>query len=127
MISVPGFRKNVFEITNDEVKVPAKVKDTTKTPTTKPSYRYEAPSTSVLAVSTDENIEIVAGRLVSEQTLKNVLGFGIKSKKPLVILRCEVLGNLREVDRMITLCNDIIKSQSGLLEDYLLDNEDDIE
>lgn len=124
MITMPGYAKDVFEITDTDVTIPVREEVPPTVPGKRVSYRYTAPSTSVLAVSKFDSIELIVGRNVSEQVLKNVLGFGIKSKKTLKISRCEVLGNLREVDRMVTLCNDVIKSQRGVLEDFLTAGQD---
>ena len=120
MITVPGFLKNVFEITDMEVNIPMKKEYPPIGPGKKPIFKYVAPSTSVLVVVKTEEIELVIGRKVSEQVLNNVLGFGIKSKKYLKLSLCEGLSNLQSADRMVALCNDILREQQGIVEEYLL-------
>ena len=127
MITVPGWLKDVFEITEEGVTFPERQVLPLTIPG-KVKYRHVAPSTSILAVVKYDEIEVVVGHTVSEQTLKNALGFGLKSKKYLKILKCEGLSNLRSVDTMIALGNNIIKEQRGLTDDIpkiVLDSEEE--
>jgi hypothetical protein len=116
MITVPGWLKNTFEITESDVVFPER-QVLPPTATRKNRFQHVAPSTSVLAVVKNDEIELVVGHAVTEQTLKNVLGFGLKNRKFLKISKCEGLGNLRSVDQMIALANDIIKEQRCLTDD----------
>jgi hypothetical protein len=127
MITVPGWLKDVFEITEEGVTFPERQVLPQTTPG-KVKHQHVAPSTSILAVVKYDEIELVVGHTVSEQTLKNALGFGLKSKKYLKILKCEGLSNLRSVDTMIALGNNIIKEQRGLTDDIpkiVLDSEEE--
>ena len=116
MIQCPCYR-NVYEITETEFKAP------TKTVVPDPPNRavYQAPSTSVLVMFEEGRIKIVVGRQVTDKTLKNVLGYAIKMKTPLEILRLEVLSNLRQVDDMVALCNKILKEQDTTLDELRLE------
>jgi hypothetical protein len=122
MIQVPGFFKEVYEITSTEFKKPElKVLPIDPRPTNRGRTVYEAPSTSVLVVSEEGVIKLVVGRHVADATLKNVLGYAIKQRKPLEIMRCEVLSNLRQIDDMVALCNKIIKEQDATLDEIRLE------
>lgn len=126
MITASGFLPNVFEITDSEIKLPDKQEFPPQSPGKRPISKYVAPSTSILAIVNNKEVELVVGREITELTLQNVMGFGIKHRKPLKISKCEVLSNLRIVDRMVVLCNDILKSQEPSIEDILYsDSEDD--
>ncbi len=116
MITVPGWLKNVFEITENDITFPER-QVLPPTAARKNRFQHVAPSTSILAVVKYDEIELVVGHAVTEQTQKNVLGFGLKSRKYLKILKCEGLSNLRSVDQMIALGNNIIKEQRGLTDD----------
>ena len=116
MITVPGWLKNVFEITENDITFPER-QALPPTAARKNRFQHVAPSTSILAVVKYDEIELVVGHAVTERTLKNVLGFGLKSRKYLKILKCEGLSNLRSVDQMIALGNNIIKEQRGLTDD----------
>jgi hypothetical protein len=117
MITVPGWLPHVFEVTADDLTVPVKQALPRGIFDKKTKYIYTAPSTSILITVKQDDIELVVGRSVSEQTLKNVLGFAIKNRKYLTILKCEGLSNLRSVDQMVALGNNIIKEQRGLTDD----------
>jgi hypothetical protein len=127
MITIPGFLKDVFEIREDTVVFPEKEVFAPAAPGKRENVKFVAPSTSVLAIVTYNEIKLVIGRKVSEQTLKNVLGFGIKNKKPLTIWRCEALSNLQAVDRMVVLCNYTVAQQQGITDDIpkLYNNEEE--
>lgn len=118
MITLPGFLKNVFEITKDEFKEPEKKLVTSFG---KQSLMYTAPSSSILLVVGKRTIELVIGRQVTDRTLQNMLGYGLKNKKPLKILRCELLNNLQTVDQMITLCNKILEQTDTTIEELVED------
>jgi hypothetical protein len=128
MITVPGWLKNVYEITAEEVTFPSRELLPQIIPG-KNRFQFVAPSTSILAVVKFDEIELVVGHAVDEQTLKNALGFGLKSRKFLKILKCEGLSSLRSVDSMIALGNNIIKEQRGLTDDIpvkiLVDSEEE--
>jgi len=118
MIQCPTYR-NVYEITETEFKAPEKV--VTQNSKTELRFMYQAPSTSVLVMFEEGRIKIVVGRSVTDVTLKNVLGYAIKMKTPLEILRLEVLSNLRQVDDMVVLCNKILKEQDTTLDELRLE------
>lgn len=114
MISLPGKVSTVFEIQDTDVVVPEKVTTESSFKPGKMISKYVAPSTSVLVNVKEKELELIIGRNVSERVLRNVLGFGLKSKKPMKILKCEVLSNLRDFDRMVVLCNSIIQQQEEI-------------
>lgn len=154
MIVLPGWRKDVFEITENDVKLaerqllnpdtvveeekveevkPAKKTSSRKQRTpagpspAKQKSQYVAPSTSVLAAIRNDEIELVIGHAVSTVTLQTVLGFGLKNRKLFRILKCEGLSILGSVDRMIALGNSIIKEQRSLTDDIPIAVSDDEE
>ena len=57
----------------------------------------------------DKEIDILAGKDVSPETLQNVLGYAMKQRKPLILRRCENLSNLRVVDHMVVTANAFIE------------------
>ena len=129
MITVPGFipgAPTVWEIGPDGFKKPEKAEfPNTIDPTKKPVTRYVAQSSSVLLVEKIATIEITVGRFVTEDVLKNVMGYAMKQGKTLEITKCENLDNLREVDRMVVLCNEFVKFAEPKLEDITIDDLDE--
>lgn len=125
MIAFPGKVTTVFEIQASDMIVPEKVTSESSFQKGKMISKYVAPSTSVLVNVKEKELELIIGRDASDRVLKNVLGFALKSKKPLKILKCEVLSNLRDFDRMVVLCNSIIRQQEEIDLDTLFDLEKD--
>ena len=124
MITLPaGKGKKVYEITHNDVKVPETTSyDKLNSSWTNTNNRsvYIAPSTSILVNVTPKELQLVVGRNATNGTLQNVLGFAIKSKKPVVVLKCEALNNLQIVDRVVVLANEALK-QLDTTEEEVLD------
>ena len=127
MITLPGKSGIVFEIQDCDVRVPDKVTSPSPFDPAKTTTKYVAPSTGVLVNVRDNEIYLTIGKDASERVLKNVLGFGLKTKKPMKILKCEVISNLREFDRMVVLCNSIIEQQTDVDLETFFNTDDDYE
>lgn len=125
MITLPGNTGTVFEIQDSDVRIPEKVTNASPFHPGKTISKYVAPSTSVLVNVKEKEIDLTIGRDASPRVLKNVLGFGLKTKKPMKILKCEVLNNLREFDRMVVLCNSIIEQQTDVDIETFFQSDDD--
>lgn len=113
MISLPVSKgKTIYEITSNEVKVPEVTSYDKINPSWSNTFQrsaYIAPSTSVLVVVAQKELQLVVGKNVSKETLHNVLGFSIKSKKPVSVLKCEALSNLQVIDRVVVLANETLQ------------------
>jgi hypothetical protein len=107
MISTPAFQPGAeaFWVIGPEGFTKAEIKMLQFSPTDKPHKRYVAESDSVLLIERSHKIEFIVGRLVSEDVLKNVLGYAMKQKKFLDLRQCETLDLLRAADRTAVLCN----------------------
>jgi hypothetical protein len=126
MITVPGSYKEVFEITATEIKIPDKQDIPSLITGQKPIKKWTAPSTSIIVVHNRSNeIELTVGRAITPDVVKNCIRYLIKNQKIVVISKCEVINSLREIDRMVVLCNDILKNQQSLLEELPPEIESD--
>lgn len=124
MITLSGRLKDVYEISEVDIKVP-QIQELELFG--KMQKMYVSPSNSVLAHITKEEVEFVVGREASKTTLKNAVSFGAKCKLPLKVLKCEVLSNLREIDRMVVLVNSLLGDKDELTLEFIarsLDNEE---
>lgn len=127
MITVPGFNpgaKAVWELGPDGLKAPQKAEFPNNDPKKKPVTRYVAQSDSVLLIEDSSKITLTVGRFVDESVLKNVMGYAMKVGKTLEIAKCESLDNLRDVDRMVVLCNQFVEFNRPGLNDI---TEDDLD
>lgn len=123
MITLPaGKGKTVYEITHNDLKVPEVTSYDKIDPSwTSPWQRnvFIAPSTSVLVNVTPKELQLVVGRSATNGALQNVLGFAIKSKKPVSVLKCEALNNLQLVDRVVVLANEALQQLDTTEEELL--------
>ena len=108
MIIVPGWVQGAvafYEVGPGTFEIPEKKKFESEY--SKKGYveRYVAKSTSAILVEMKDTIHITVGNEVTDNVLKNIMGYALKQRKPLALDRCETLSVLRAVDDMVMLCN----------------------
>ena len=109
MITLRTFRGPVYLISENGIDIQPNVSDTKL-------KKYEGPSNSILIEVFEEDgdprnnrLEIVIGKDVTPSLFKSVLGFAFLQRKRIVIRSSELLSNLYEIDKMISVANSFLE------------------